>query len=505
MQSLNGIRVLDLSRVLAGSYCTMVLGDLGAQVIKVESAEGDETRDWGPPFAGGESAYYLCVNRNKRGIVVNLKTAEGRTSLREPAMKSDVLVENFRPGTLKKYGVDFEALHELKPRLIYCSTTGFGQTGSLRDKPGYDFMIQAVGGLMSITGEPEGEPMKAGVAIVDLFAGQNAIIAVLAALQARALTGQGQHLDISLFDSQLGWLANVASNYLISGKLPRRHGNAHPNIVPYQSFKASDGWFAIALGNDRQFVRLCELLHRPEIAMAQRFATNSARVQNRDALIEFLKAIFTTRSASEWLNILEKAELLCGPINDFEQVFSMPQVRERGMLVNMKHSTIGDLPLVGSPLKMSESPVEYRLPPPLMAGDVKSACRQMRLPCLQYKKSPLIHQARGSILGRFHQPHRLQHLFVACELEFFKSALVGFFRLDPFKAFDIFLHNHRFVQSFYPGGDRLRVGIRGLFSLQILQNGFRGADAVFARNANQAFTCLARPAANEYTFNGRFV
>ncbi len=276
MQPLQGIRVLDLSRVLAGPYCTMVLGDLGADVIKVEPPEGDETRGWGPPFAEGESAYYLCVNRNKRGIVINLKTDEGKKILRDLALQSDVLVENFRPGTLEKFGLDFATLHELNPKLIYCSITGFGQTGSMRDKPGYDFMIQALGGLMSITGEPEGEPMKTGVAVVDLFAGQNAIIAILAALQARTLTGRGQHLDISLFDSQLGWLANVASNYLISGKLPKRHGNAHPNIVPYQSFQASDGWFAIAVGNDKQFEALCKVIGKLEWASDPRFAKNSA-------------------------------------------------------------------------------------------------------------------------------------------------------------------------------------------------------------------------------------
>jgi len=366
MQPLTGIRVLDLSRVLAGPYCTMVLGDLGAEVIKVEPPEGDETRGWGPPFAGGESAYYLCVNRNKRGMVVNLKTEAGKNILRELAMQSDVLVENFRPGTLEKFGLDFKTLHELNPKLIYCSITGFGQTGSLRDKPGYDFMIQALGGLMSITGEPEGEPMKAGVAITDLFAGQNAIIAILAALQARATTGRGQHLDISLFDSQLGWLANVASNYLISGKLPKRHGNAHPNIVPYQSFQASDGWFAIAVGNDKQFEALCKVIGKSELAIYPRFATNSARVENRDELIDLFKPLFALRSASEWLDILEQAEIPCGPINNFEQVFSMPTVKEREMLVKMDHPTIGELPLVGSPLKMSETPVEYRLPPPLM-------------------------------------------------------------------------------------------------------------------------------------------
>ena len=366
MQPLHGIRVLDLSRVLAGPYCTMVLGDLGADVIKVEPPEGDETRAWGPPFAGGESAYYLCVNRNKRGMVVNLKTDEGKKILRELALQSDVLVENFRPNTLKKFGLDYETLHELNPKLIYCSITGFGQTGSMKDKPGYDFMIQALGGLMSITGEPDGEPMKTGVAVVDLFAGQNAIIAILAALQARTLTGQGQYLDIALFDSQLGWLANVASNYLISGNLPKRHGNAHPNIVPYQSFQASDGWFAIAVGNDRQFVRLSEMLGKPELAVDEKFATNSARVQNREELIPLLAFIFKTASVSEWLIKLEESEIPCGPINNFEQVFSMPNVKEREMLVHMQHPTIGQLPLVGSPLKMSETPVEYRLSPPLM-------------------------------------------------------------------------------------------------------------------------------------------
>ncbi|MCE9645967.1 MAG: CoA transferase [Chloroflexi bacterium] len=379
MQSLQGIRVLDLSRVLAGPYCTMVLGDLGAEVIKVEPPEGDETRGWGPPFAEGQSAYYLCVNRNKRDIVMDLKTDEGKRVLRELALQSDVLVENFRPGTLAKFGLDFETLHALNPKLIYCSITGFGQNGSMQDKPGYDFMIQALGGLMSITGEPEGEPMKTGVAVVDLFAGQNAIIAILAALHARTLTGRGQQLDISLFDSQLGWLANVASNYLISGQLPKRYGNAHPNIVPYQSFQAADGWFVIAVGNDRQFLRLCEVLGKPELGTDDKFATNSGRVQNREELIPLLKSIFATRSASEWISVLEQAEIPCGPIQNFEQVFSMPVVGEREMLVRMKHPTIGELPLVGSPLKMSDTPVEYRLPPPLMGEHTQEVLRELEL------------------------------------------------------------------------------------------------------------------------------
>ncbi len=377
MQPLQGIRVLDLSRVLAGPYCTMVLGDLGADVIKVEPPEGDETRAWGPPFAEGESAYYLCVNRNKRGIVINLKSDEGKKVLRDLALQSDVLVENFRPGTLEKFGLDFESLRELNPKLIYCSITGFGQTGSMRDKPGYDFMIQALGGLMSIGGEPEGEPMKTGVAVVDLFAGQNAVISILAALQARTLSGQGQRIDISLFDSQLGWLANVASNYLISGNLPKRHGNAHANIVPYQSFQASDGWFAIAVGNDRQFARLCGVIGYSELEIDPRFATNSARVQNREILIPMLVSIFKTAPVADWLKKLDDAEIPCGAIHNFEQVFSMPNVKEREMLVTMNHPTIGELPLVGSPLKMSNTPVEYRLPPPLMGQHTEEVLREL--------------------------------------------------------------------------------------------------------------------------------
>ncbi len=363
MQPLNGIRVLDLSRVLAGPYCTMVLGDLGADVIKVESPQGDETRGWGPPFAEGESAYYLCVNRNKRSIVVDFKTAEGRDILHRLVQQSDVLVENFRPGSLARFSLDFESASALNPNLIYCSITGFGQTGPLRDKPGYDFMIQAIGGLMSFTGEPDGEPMKVGVAVADLFAGQNAVIAILAALQARTQTGRGQHLDISLFDSQLGMLANVASNYLVSGNLPRRYGNAHANIVPYQSFQTSDGWLVIAVGNDNQFASLCNFIGKPEWSSDPRFSTNSARVQNRDELLSILKPMFLTKTVNEWLSVIGD-EFPCGPINNLERTFSMPQVEAREMLVRMQHSIIGDLPLVGSPLKFSDTAVEYKLPPP---------------------------------------------------------------------------------------------------------------------------------------------
>lgn len=377
MQPLQGIRVLDLSRVLAGPYCTMVLGDLGADVIKVESPEGDETRGWGPPFAAGESAYYLCVNRNKRSIVVDFKTEEGLAILYKLIKQSDVLVENFRPGTLARFSLDFESAAALKPNLIYCSITGFGQTGPLRDKPGYDFMIQAMGGLMSFTGEPDGEPMKVGVAVADLFAGQNAVIAILAALQARTLTSKGQHIDISLFDSQLGMLANVASNYLISGDLPKRYGNAHANIVPYQSFQASDEWFILAVGNDKQFEKLCEVIGKWGLASDGRFAANSDRVQNREELLAILKPIFMQRTVSEWLYVLENADIPCGPINALDKVFAEPQVDAREMLVHMKHEEIGDLRLVGSPLKFSDTPVKYRRPPPRLGEHTEDVLNEL--------------------------------------------------------------------------------------------------------------------------------
>lgn len=377
MQPLQGIRVLDLSRVLAGPYCTMVLGDLGAEVIKVESPEGDETRGWGPPFLEGESAYYLCVNRNKRSIVVDFKTDDGRSILHRLVKRSDVLVENFRPGTLARFSLDFESVSTLNPSLIYCSISGFGQTGPLRDKPGYDFMIQAMGGLMSITGEPDGQPMKVGVAVADLFAGQNAVIAILAALQARASTARGQHLDISLFDSQVAMLANVASNYLISGNLPKRCGNAHANIVPYQSIKASDAWFVLAVGNDKQFEKLCRVIDSRELASDMRFSANADRVKNRDELMTILKPIFLRRTSIEWLSALEAAGIPCGPINTLDKVFATPQIEARDLLPEMDHPQIGKLPLVGSPLKFSNTPVVYRRPPPGLGEHTEEVIKEL--------------------------------------------------------------------------------------------------------------------------------
>lgn len=377
MQPLHRIRVLDLSRVLAGPYCTMVLGDLGADVIKVESPDGDETRAWGPPFTNGESAYYLCVNRNKRSIVVDFKTDEGRKILQELVKQSDVLVENFRPGTLARFSLDYESASRANPNLIYCSITGFGQTGPLRDRPGYDFMIQGMGGLMSITGVPDGEPMKVGVAVTDLFAGQNAVIAILAALQARTQTGKGQHLDISLFDSQVAMLANIASNYLVSGNLPKRYGNAHANIVPYQSFQASDAWFVLAVGNDRQFEKLCEVISKREVASDVRFRLNAERVKHREELIPILKPVFLTKTSGEWLSMLENAGIPCGPINSLDEVFSMPQVEARQMLIHMEHPEIEDLRLVGSPLKFSDTPVDFRLPPPRLGEHTEEVLKEL--------------------------------------------------------------------------------------------------------------------------------
>ncbi len=313
--------------------------------------------------AAGQSAYYLCVNRNKRGMTVNLKTDERCEIVGDLARRSDVLVKNFRPRTLTRFSLDFESVSVFNSNLIYCSITGFGQAGSLRDRPGYDFMIQALGGIMSATGEPDDQPMKVGVAVADLFAGQNVVIAILAALQARTITGKSQHLDISLFDSQLGWLANMASNFLISGTLPTRYGNAHANIVPDQSFAVSDGWFVIAVGNDKQFENLCKAIGQPDLCKDPCFETNSARVQNREALIELLKPIFATRKVDDWLALLEN-DLPYEPINSLDQIFSMPQVEAREMLIEMDHPTIGKLQLVGSPSKFGDTPVEYRIPPP---------------------------------------------------------------------------------------------------------------------------------------------
>ncbi len=367
-QPLSDIKVLDLSRVLAGPYCSMMLGDLGAEVIKVELPEaGDDTRHWGPPEAGGEAAYYLCLNRNKRSLTVNMKTAPGREIIRKLALRSDILIENYKVGTLQKMGLGYADLRRENPRLIYCSITGFGQNGPYKDKPGYDFMIQGMGGIMSFTGEPDGPPMKVGVAIVDITAGLFATSAILAALRHRDLTGEGQFVDIALLDAVLAWLANVGSNYLVSGELPRRYGNGHPNIVPYEPFKAGDGvYFALAVGNDRQWVNFCNLAGLEPLARDPRFATNPQRVLHREELIPIIAAKMLEKTSSEWLQQLDELKIPCGPINTLDKVFADPQVKARQMVAEVPHPTAGMVKLVASPMKFSQTSCQIHRHPPLL-------------------------------------------------------------------------------------------------------------------------------------------
>jgi formyl-CoA transferase len=367
-QALSGIKVLDLSRVLAGPYCTMVLGDMGAEVIKVELPKlGDDTRHWGPPEAGGEAAYYLCINRNKRSMTVNMKTSEGREIIRRLALQSDILMENYKVGTLQKMGLGYEDLRIGNPGLVYCSITGFGQDGPLKDKPGYDFMIQGMGGIMSFTGDPEGPPMKVGVAIVDITAGLFACSAILAALRHRERTGRGQFIDIALLDAVVAWLANVGSNYLVSGEMPVRYGNAHPNIVPYEPFRAKDGsYVALAIGNDRQWQDFCRLAGLDNLAGDSRFETNPQRVLHRHMLIPMIAEKMLGRTSEEWLRELDALKIPCGPINTLDKVFSDPQILARHMVAEVPHPTAGSVKLAASPIKMSETPCGIRRHPPLL-------------------------------------------------------------------------------------------------------------------------------------------
>jgi crotonobetainyl-CoA:carnitine CoA-transferase CaiB-like acyl-CoA transferase len=365
---LNGILVIDLSRVLAGPYCTMMLGDLGAEVLKIEvPGRGDDTRQWGPPFTeSGESAYFLSTNRNKRSLTLNLKSGKGIEILKALIAKADVLVDNFKTGTLEKWGLDYETLQLERPGLIYCTITGYGYTGPYRNRPGYDFMVQAMGGFMSVTGPANGEPTRSGIAIADLATGMFSCSAILAALYAREQTGEGQRIDMSLLDSQVALMSYVASNHLVSGKLPGRYGNGHPNIVPYQSFKARDQYFAFAAGNDRQWAKFCEAVERPEWISDDRFATNRARVQNRALVVETLSDLFTMRDASEWMQLCDGIGIPSAPINNMAQVFSDPHVQEREMLLRVEHPTDGQVPLVGTPFRIPTAPVQVRYPPPVL-------------------------------------------------------------------------------------------------------------------------------------------
>ncbi len=371
MGALSHIRVLDLSRVLAGPWATQTLADLGADVIKVESPEGDDTRRWGPPWLNdeqgnpsAESAYFLCTNRGKRSVCIDFRTPEGQQQVRELAKAADVVVENFKVGGLTKYGLDYNSLAADNPRLVYCSITGFGQDGPYAARPGYDFLIQAMGGLMSVTGPADGEPQKVGVALSDIMTGLYATIGILAALSEREQSGQGQHVDLALLDVTAATLANQASNFLVGGVVPTRLGNAHPNIVPYQAFATADGHCIVAVGNDRQFRSLVETLDLPELADDPRFIDNSARVANRDALVALLEEKLCTRQRDDWLEQFEAAGVPAGPINNVDEVFADPQVLSRGMRVKMPHPENPNLEVAGNPIKLSRTPVEYRRPPP---------------------------------------------------------------------------------------------------------------------------------------------
>ena len=365
--ALHGVRVLELSRHLAGPYCAMMLGDLGAEVIKVERPSvGDETRHWGPPFVGGESAYYLCCNRNKKSITLNLKEKRGAAIVQELARNSDVLIENFRIGGAAKLGLSYTELKAINPSLIYCSISGFGHTGSDRELAGYDALIQGRGGFMSITGERNGTPMKVGVAIVDVAAALFACNAILAALFTRERNGEGQHLDISLFDSQIALLANVGSSYLCSGGVPQRWGNTHASIVPYQAFQAADDLFVLAIGNDGQWQRFCESSDMSAWAEDTRFATNPQRVAHRAVLIPMMETLLRRKTVAEWLQLCADADVPAGPVNTLDKVFGDSQALARGMLVEMPHPTAGTVRLAGTPFNLSTTPAQMRLPPPTL-------------------------------------------------------------------------------------------------------------------------------------------
>jgi crotonobetainyl-CoA:carnitine CoA-transferase CaiB-like acyl-CoA transferase len=371
---LSGLRVFDLTRILAGPTCTQLLGDLGADVIKIERpGEGDDTRKWGPPYlkdkAGNdlpESAYYLSSNRNKRSVTLDISRPEGAALARRLIGNCDILVENFKAGGLAKYGLAYDDLKGDFPGLVYCSITGFGQTGPYASRAGYDFLAQGLGGMMSITGHPDGEPTKVGVGIADIVCGLYAAVAILAAIHHRDATGQGQHIDLALLDTQVAWLVNEGLNYLTSGIVPRRLGNEHPNIVPYKVLPAADGHIIIAVGNDRQFQRFCEFAGAPELAQDDRFRTNTDRVRNRDALYALLPDLTRRKTRSQWNDGLAELGVPCSPVNDISQVFEDPQVRHRGMQLTMAHAGAAgsSVDLIANPIKFSGTPVEYRNPPP---------------------------------------------------------------------------------------------------------------------------------------------
>ncbi len=384
---LGHIRVLELARVLAGPWAAQTLADLGASVIKVEKpGEGDDTRHWGPPWAKGPdgrltrvSGYFLSTNRGKRSVTIDFTRPEGQRLVQDLARRSDVVIENFRVGGLAKYGLDYPALKAINPGLVYCSITGFGQTGPYRHRPGYDFMIQGMGGLMSFTGEADGRPgagpMKVGVAVADIFTGLYATIAILGALAHRERTGEGQQIDLALLDSQVAVLANQALNYLVSGVSPVRLGNAHPNIVPYQAFPTADGHIILAVANDGQFAKFCEAAGRPELAREERFATNEARVEHRDELAAIVADIISAKTSAHWLKVLEHS-VPCGPINTLAQVFADPQVQARGMQLELPHPIAGTVPSVANPIKYSATPLVYDAAPPPLGAHTREVLQE---------------------------------------------------------------------------------------------------------------------------------
>jgi crotonobetainyl-CoA:carnitine CoA-transferase CaiB-like acyl-CoA transferase len=381
---LSNIRVLDLTRVLAGPWATQMLADFGAEVIKIEKpGEGDDTRGWGPPFlknadgSGGDAAYFLSANRGKTSVCIDMASVEGQKLIRGLAAKSDVVIENFKVGGLKKYGLDYDSLKAVNPKLIYCSITGFGQEGPYAQRAGYDFMIQGMAGFMSVTGEPEGQPMKAGVAFADIFTGLHAVIGITAALFHRERTGEGQYLDLALLDSQVAVLANQASNYLVGGTVPGRLGNAHPNIVPYQTFETADGHMIIAVGTDRQFKEFCTIIGVPDLVTDDRFKTNRGRVENRAALIPLLVGPMKARTTAAWVAALEAAAVPCGPINTIAQMFADPQVLARGLQIGLTREDGVQVPGVANPILFSQTPVEYEKAPPKLGDGTNSILSQV--------------------------------------------------------------------------------------------------------------------------------
>ncbi|MDR2093713.1 MAG: CoA transferase [Azoarcus sp.] len=378
MPALSNIRVLDLSRVLAGPWATQILADLGAEVIKIERpGSGDDTRGWGPPYLKDtegrdtkEAAYFLAANRNKKSVTVNVSKPEGQEIIRQLAAQSDVFIENYKVGDMARYHLSYDDLKKINPGLIYCSITGFGQNGPLANLAGYDFIIQGMGGLMSITGErddlPGGGPQKLGVAFADLMTGVYATIAILAAIAHRNTSGEGQYIDMALLDVQVATMANMNMNYLTSGKIPKRQGNAHANIVPYQVFRCKDGYMVLAVGNDGQFVKFCEIVGHPELARDERFVKNADRVRNRETLIPILQDILIERNVGEWVGPLESSGVPAGPINNIAQTFEHPQVKYRKMKIDMPHPLSGTVPLVANPIRFSKTPISYRSAPPML-------------------------------------------------------------------------------------------------------------------------------------------